>query len=56
MVPTERTTANGQKLKYMKFHLNIRKKNQVFFIVRVVKHWTKLPREIVEISLNIYNT
>lgn len=35
------------KLKTIKLHLNTRKH---FFIVWVIKHWNRLPREIVETS------
>jgi len=53
VVRSDRTRSNGLKLEHKNFHTNMQKN----FMLRVMKHWKRLPREVVKSpSVEVFNT
>ena len=47
MVCNDRTRSNSLKLEHTEFHTNMWKNN---FLVRMMEHWNRMPRDVVEYS------
>ena len=53
LVCSNRTRSNGLKLEHRRFHTN---KWKNFFSVRMMELWHRLPREVVESPMEIFQT
>jgi len=54
VVCSDKTRSNGLKLEHRMFCTNIHKN---FFMVIVMEHWNRLPREVVEsLSMAVFKT
>lgn len=48
VVPSDRMSSSGDKLKHKKFHLSMR---ETFFALRVAKHWISCPGRLYSLPL-----
>jgi len=54
VVCNNRTRSSDLKLEHWKFHTSMQKN---FFTVRVMEHWNRFPREVVECSsMEVFKT
>ena len=54
MMCSNRTRSNGLKVEHRKFYTDMQKN---LFMVRMMEHWNRLPRGIVEsLSMEIFKT
>lgn len=57
MLPASRAGESRHKLKYVELHFNIKQQQKQTFILKVVRHQHRLPRETMEYPfLEIFKT
>ena len=56
VVHSNRTKSNGLKHEHRKFYVEVLCMWKKFLTLRVIEHWNRLPREVVESPMEIFKT